>query len=338
MCAGASLSFTLTANNGTGYCVATSSSSSTFTVGTADNLTVAVGTDPNLAACTSEADILTAYNAWKAGFVVLGGCSPTDNILADFPALTDLTCGGQLSFTLNASNIAGGCVDTASDSSTFTVGVAPLVTVSSPNNVSDSACDYTDQADLTAAYDAWLAGFTVTGAGCGATGSFAITPPVTVDYCLGANISATWSANDGCSNDEKTATFVVTKPLPPTLTGTPYKGTEGTNTCATDATGLFVFDALAAATGYSDDCGAAVTAVETGTEVVTGDDCSWAVTYTFKIVDACGNELLGQSYSHTGGDKTKPTAEAPANVIISKDAACSYLGEGTDEGISTSLT
>ena len=50
--------------------------------------------------------------------------------------------------------------------------------------------------------------------------------------------------------------------------------------------------------------------IETGTEVITGDDCSWTVTYTFKVVDDCGNELTGQTYSHTGSNQDPPIFDA----------------------------
>ncbi|MGB4849085.1 MAG: hypothetical protein WBP41_14265, partial [Saprospiraceae bacterium] len=53
-------------------------------------------------------------------------------------------------------------------------------------------------------------------------------------------------------------------------TGTSTASTTGTNACMTAAAGLFSFDALAAAGGYTDNCLGSVTAVETGTEVVTG--------------------------------------------------------------------
>ncbi|MBK9985108.1 MAG: hypothetical protein IPP15_22585 [Saprospiraceae bacterium] len=84
-------------------------------------------------------------------------------------------------------------------------------------------------------------------------------------------------------------------------------GSVGTNSCMATAGGLFAFDAVAAAGGYTDNCLGSVTAVETGTEVVTGTDCAWIVTYTFSVQDACGNILPGQTYTHTGSDQTAPT-------------------------------
>ena len=57
------------------------------------------------------------------------------------------------------------------------------------------------------------------------------------------------------------------------------------------------FSATDPGMGYSDNCGGAVTASLTNTSV-TGTDCSWTVTYTYDVKDACGNTLSGQTYPH----------------------------------------
>ena len=65
-------------------------------------------------------------------------------------------------------------------------------------------------------------------------------------------------------------------------------------------------DAVAAADGYTDNCGGAVTAELTGT-TISGSSCSWTVTYTFSVEDVCGNTLPGQTIIHSGSDQTAPT-------------------------------
>ncbi|MCB9298755.1 MAG: SprB repeat-containing protein [Lewinellaceae bacterium] len=87
--------------------------------------------DPLLPACSSTADILAAYVAWVDGFSFSGGCTPTDNIV-DVPALGDLTCGGQLSFTYEATSGPAGCQDVQSCTATFTVAAADDLTVDCP--------------------------------------------------------------------------------------------------------------------------------------------------------------------------------------------------------------
>ncbi|HPT32219.1 MAG TPA: putative Ig domain-containing protein, partial [Prolixibacteraceae bacterium] len=105
-------------------------------------------------------------------------------------------------------------------------------------------------------------------------------------------------------------------------TGTPPAGTSNIDACFIDATtvpaGTPAFDPIKAAKGYSDNCGGPVTAILTGT-TVTGDDCAWTVTYTFKVADACNNELTGQKIEHKGGDKTPP--------VMKMNTTCVYLTE-----------
>lgn len=92
--------------------------------------------------------------------------------------------------------------------------------------------------------------------------------------------------------------------------GTAPAGMTGINACFIDANtppvGAPAFSAMAAAAGYSDNCGV-VTAMLTNTSV-TGDNTGWTLTYTFKVVDDCGNELPNQTIQHTGSDQTIPTA------------------------------
>ena len=121
---------------------------------------------------------------------------------------------------------------------------------------------------------------------------------------------------NGCSSSCQKIVS-VTDNTAPTLTGTAYAGTTGTNACMADAATAAPFSAADAIQGYTDNCGGAVTAELTDTQV-TGTDCAWTVEYTFKVVDGCGNELTGQTYSNTGGDKTAPTLASgmswPADV------------------------
>ena len=211
-CAGADLSFTLTANNKEGYCVAKAECSSTFKVAAATKLEVSCPTDPNLPACTSAADIQKAYDAWIAGFSVKGGCSPTSNI-ADIPTLpADYACAGaDLSFTLTANNTEGYCVANAKCSSTFKVAAATKLEVSCPTDPDLPAC--TSAADIQKAYDAWIAGFSVTD-GCSPTSNIADIPTLPADYaCAGANLSFTLTANNAAgycvAEAECSSTFKV---------------------------------------------------------------------------------------------------------------------------------
>jgi len=71
--------------------------SRTFTIEAPAELSIKCPPDPDLPVCSSPAEILAAYNLWKAGFFTTGGCNVTTNILS-LPPLPDLSNGGQLIF------------------------------------------------------------------------------------------------------------------------------------------------------------------------------------------------------------------------------------------------
>jgi hypothetical protein len=215
---GFTYSFTLTANNGTGFCPGTASCTSTFTVAAAPDLVANCPGNVNLPACTSATAIVTAYNTWKAGFSVSGGCSPTSNItsIAAAPP-TNYACGFTYSFTLTANNAAGYCVDNASCTSTFTVAAAPDLVVNCPGNVNLPACS--SVAEIVSAYNTWKAGFSISG-GCSPTSnitSIAATPPT--NFACGFTYSFTLTANNatGYCVDNATCTSTFTVAAAPDL-------------------------------------------------------------------------------------------------------------------------
>ena len=143
--------------------------------------------------------------AYDAAYDALGSIQ----VQAAECVLTD-ACGatGSRTVTFTATDECG---NSASTTATFTIEAEPIV-VSAPENVDASACDYADQEALTAAYNEWLAEFTIASGGCIATGDFTTAPPAGVDYHQGADITLTYTATDGCSSDSATATFSVTPP------------------------------------------------------------------------------------------------------------------------------
>ncbi|MBK9985110.1 MAG: hypothetical protein IPP15_22595 [Saprospiraceae bacterium] len=142
---------------------------------------------------------------------------------------------------------------------------------------------------------------------CGATVTATLTGTSVAGTDCSWTITYTFTILDECLNSLSGQTYANTGGDLTAPTGTSTASTTGTNACMTAAAGLFAFDEVAAAGGYTDNCLGSVTAVETGTEVVSGTDCAWAVTYTFSVQDACGNILPGQTYTHTGSDQTAPT-------------------------------
>ncbi|MDO9275116.1 MAG: hypothetical protein Q7T92_06155, partial [Lutibacter sp.] len=79
-------------------------------------------------------------------------------------------------------------------------------------------------------------------------------------------ILTTLPTGNSCSFD-----VIVTDNEAPTLTGTAYTGTTGTNSCKIDAETSAAFSSASAITGYTDNCAGIVTATLSNT-VVTGTD------------------------------------------------------------------
>ena len=74
------------------------------------------------------------------------------------------------------------------------------------------------------------------------------------------------------------------------------------------------FNATVLATYYTDNCGGPVTAIPVDTTLI-GDDCGWIIIYAYKVVDICGNALLNQNITHSGGDLTAPTGMPPMTSL-----------------------
>ncbi len=82
-------------------------------------------------------------------------------------------------------------------------------------------------------------------------------------------------------------------------TGIAPTGSIDINACSANALSVVpAFNAATAAVGYTDDI-SSVSAILTNTDL-SGDSCNWSVTYTFSVSDDCGNELIGQTITHSG--------------------------------------
>ncbi|MDR0873898.1 MAG: gliding motility-associated C-terminal domain-containing protein [Prevotellaceae bacterium] len=233
-----------------------------------------------------------------------GATGSTANVSVTIPA----TCG-NVNVKIDITD-AKGCTATNDADITVADNVAPTGTApAGTNNINAcfvnattmpvgvpafnptaAAAGYTDNCAGTVT--ATLTGTSVTGNNCSWTGTY------------------TFKVSDACGNELTNQTIVYTGGDKTAPTGTAPSGTTNINACFVDAStmplGVPAFATLNAATGYTDNCGGTVTATLTGT-TVTGTNCSWTGTYTFKVSDACNNELTNQTIVYTGGDKSAPT-------------------------------
>jgi hypothetical protein len=202
MTCGGSLSFTFVVESDCD----TLECSSSFTVREAPELLVSCPDDINLPACTDQATTETAYNQWIAGFTYSGGCNASDNI-SEMPALSDLTCGGTISFTYM---VESDC-DTLECTRTFSVTPAPELIVSCPGDTMLTAC--TGQASIQAAYNDWVAGFTFSG-GCNVRDNISDIPPLE-NFMCGGTLQFTYVVESDCDTLECSSTFSVQDPPAP---------------------------------------------------------------------------------------------------------------------------
>jgi hypothetical protein len=195
--------------------------------------------DPNLAACTSQADIQTAYNTWKGGFKFTGGCSATDN-KASVPALpANAHCAGA---SLSFKYIVSDSCNSANCTATFTVAAATTFGYTKPSG-SSSACgtySFTPPSGLkgcSANYcESDSSGTCITGA----SGSKdVITPkPGTGTY----TVTRYWNIYDDCNSKVESATVTVSEcPVGCALTMGFWKGPNGTKVINSDCGGLHTY-------------------------------------------------------------------------------------------------
>ena len=145
---------------------------------------------------------------------------------------------------------------------------------------------------------------------------------VTGNDC-GWTVTRTYTISDACGNKTTKQMSVSGKDqTAPSLTGTWPANITNQNNCFAnrDISGLLSDAAVAAL--YSDNCGGTVTATH-GEDAVSGDDCSWTVTRTYTISDACGNTTT-KTMSVSGGDKTAPAFTAPDDIAVCRNSDNTY--------------
>jgi hypothetical protein len=289
---------------------------STFTVAPAPELTINVPAGVSIPLCSDTADIRAAYNMWKAGFTATGGCNVITNI-ASFPDFTDLSCGGTLSFTFIAQNGLDSCANIVTDSSTFTVADAPVLTITCPADPNIAGC-LGIQA-ITDAYDTWVDGFRTFG-GCNVTTNIASIPPLGDMVCNG-QISFTFIATNGagvCADTlECTSTFTIGAAPDLAVIVPPNDTVQG---CNTNQAIIDAFNAWKAQFSFTGGCN--VTTSDLSVYAIPSS-CGGTVTIPFTATDNCG-QMVTDSASYTlypeiltvscPGDEVQPACQNQAAI------------------------
>ncbi|WP_206082057.1 gliding motility-associated C-terminal domain-containing protein [Maribellus sediminis] len=130
-------------------------------------------------------------------------------------------------------------------------------------------------------------------------------------------------AMDECGNSVTTsATFTVQDTTPPALTEDAVipQGDQEIDACMAEIPEGPSADAIAEL--FEDNCGT-VTVTKDTTEGE-NSDCHWSVTYTYSIVDECGNFADEIEITYAGGDNTPPAIICPNDTTLNIDANDPY--------------
>ncbi|MGL2967468.1 T9SS type A sorting domain-containing protein, partial [Flavobacterium sp. XGLA_31] len=247
------------------------------------------------------------------GFSVSGGCAPQGSF-AGTPVAPILCQGGTTSVTYN---VTDKCYS-GSVTRTFTVTAPAEVTTNAPANASASACAYADQADVDAAFAAFLNGFSVSG-GCDPQGSFAGTP-VAPTLCQGGTTSVTYNVTDKCYSGSVTRTFTVTAPAE-VITTAPDNASASACAYADQAAVNAAFAAFLNGFSVSGGC---TPKGEYGEPVAPVLCTGGTTTVTYTVTDKCYSGSVTRTFT--------VTAPATLAVVAPTDAtvpACAYSDQAS---------
>ncbi len=285
---------------------------------TTEDLAVTCPDPVILTACTSSADITSAYNAWAAGFTVTGTHNPQSN-LAQLPALpADANCNGaDLTFSLSATD---DCGTLASCASTFFVAADVPVdaTCAAPVNITDPC---TPLADIQTAYNSWVAGFSYTG-GCNPATNIGSIPalPANVD-CAGANLTFTYSVTSDCSTDWCVSTFDVAGDV--AVEATCAAPANITVACTPLADIQSAYDSWVEGFSYTGGCNPA-TNIGSIPALPANVDCAGAnLTFTYSVTSDCSTDWCVSTFDVAGDVAVEATCAAPVNITD----ACTPLAD-----------
>ncbi len=274
-------------------------------------------------ACTSQADINTAYAAWLAGFQTIGGCSPTSTNLAPYQTPPTACSDGPIVITIHYE--AWDDCNEDDCSSTFTIPAQPALSVSCPTPVTVGAC--ASQADINTAYAAWLAGFTTIG-GCSPT-STNLAPYQTPPSACGNEdivITINYSASDDCNSASCSSTFTLRMDTEnPELVSCPEGGELGCNPEP--------WEYAPGEAEWTDNCGIAEEWVVAGTPTNVG--CVWSVTHTYYAKDQCNNQnSCSQTFTWTV-DTEAPVITATGSVPNNTYLGCNPGADAINAALGT---
>ncbi|MBK9107815.1 MAG: T9SS type A sorting domain-containing protein [Saprospiraceae bacterium] len=183
----------------TSSCAAPVTCSASFTVTAAPAVVLNCPANNTQASCQTQVAIDAVYNTWLTSVSSSGGCNA---VISNNGTGAPNACGGSTTVTWTVTSTCAGPVTC---SASFTVTSAPAVILNCPSDTTIASCQ--TQANIDAAYAAWLATVTSSG-GCNASVSNngGAAPPA-----CGGSKTVTWTVTSSCVGPVTcSAVFTVT--------------------------------------------------------------------------------------------------------------------------------
>src|SRR5688572_26700252 len=247
----------------------TTTCQATFTVGTPPTVSLTCPANITTSACSTQAQVNTAFSAWLATASASGGCNGilSNNNTGALPA-----CGGATTVTFTYTSSCAPFTTTCQ--ATFTVPAPPTVTLTCPVNTTTGAC--LSQAQVNTAFSAWLATASASG-GCNGVLSNNNTGAPTA--CTGGSTTVTFTYTSSCAPFTTTCQATFTVPAASAVTLTCPVNTT-TAACQSQAQINTAFAAWLATASASGGCSSSLTNNNTGAPSACGGSTTVTFTYT----------------------------------------------------------
>ncbi|WP_167614507.1 T9SS type A sorting domain-containing protein, partial [Maribellus sediminis] len=281
--------------------------SAVFVVTAAPAVSLTPPANDTLDACSTGAEIASAFSEWLDGVSYDGGCNSTiDN---GNPSAPD-SCGGEVTVVWTVSS---DCETDVMDSAVFVVTAAPAVSLTPPANDTLDAC--TTGAEIASAFSEWLGSVSYDG-GCNSTidnGN-----PSAPDSC-GGEITVVWTVSSDCESDVMdSAVFVVT--AAPVVTLTP-PANDTIDACATESEVASAFAGWLAEVDYDGGCNSSI---DDGNPTAP-DECGGEVTVYWTVSSDCEADVVDSATFVVQPDTTSPVI----TITIVQDSTCNSDPEAT---------
>jgi hypothetical protein len=279
--------------------------------------------DIELPACVSQEFINSEFANWLQTFNYSGGTNPVLEVSPSSPT-APLLCGTALQETISVTwTVTDDCNQREECTRTFKINRSAPVDVVGPDDITVSSCDYTSQAALQAAYDAWLAQFITIEDGCEGFASFGEGAQLGApNLCQGGEVTLMYFISDDCSSDMVMSTFTVVPNTPVDVNG-PSNLTASSCDYANQAALDAAYTAwVAQFTTVNDGCDAVASFGEGGSGRAPRLCAGGTVTLNYSIADNCSQDSASASFTIT--PSTPVDVNGPSNLTAS---SCDYTNQ-----------